>query len=188
MGDTGSTMHDATGHGHDGTLHSVTTGRPGYTGSGKAFGFSGDPSFVSVPDSADLNPSRSSFSFTLHLNYPARPSAAAEDFDVLRKGRGTSEGGSFKLEILTSGAAFCDFRGSAADGSVSSSSALTTGRWHTVTCSRTSSTVTVDGTSRTKSVSTGTISNSGSLYIGARSSSGGDQYRGTVDAVSVSKG
>ena len=190
MGDSGGTMHDSTGHGHDGTLHDVTTGVAGYTASGKAFGFSADPAFVTVPSATPLNPGTSSFSFTLHLKYPARPSASVEDFDVLRKGLGTSEGGSYKLEILQSGTAFCDFRGSTADGFASSSSALSTGKWHTVTCSRTPSTitVTVDGSSHTKSVSTGTISNTGSLTIGARSTSGGDQYRGTIDAVSISKG
>lgn len=190
MSDSGATMHDSSGHGHDGDLHGVTTGRTGYTGTGKAFGFFGDPSFAQVPDSSELNPSTSTFSFTMHIKLRSRPSDGVEDFDVLRKGLGSTEGGSYKLEILSSGTAFCDFRGSSADGSVSSSAALSVASWHTVTCARTATAVrvTVDGHTRSRSVSTGTIKNSGSLYIGARSSQGGDQYRGTVDAVSVTKG
>ncbi|MCU1475241.1 LamG-like jellyroll fold domain-containing protein [Amnibacterium sp.] len=186
MGDTGSTMADASGHGHTGTLHNVSTGQPG-TSSGKAFGFFSHPSYVSVPSSSELNPGTSSFSFTLHVKFSAKPSG---DYDVLRKGLSTTDGGSYKVEILAGGNAFCDFRGSSAQGSASSSGSLADNAWHTITCARTSSSVkvTVDGKTSSKSVSTGSISNSGSLYIGAKSSSGDDQYRGLVDRVSVNRG
>jgi hypothetical protein len=185
MGDSGSTMSDSSGHGHTGTLHNVSTGQPGTSG-GKAFGFLSHPSYVSVPSSSDLNPGTSSFSFTVHVKFSAKPSG---DYDVLRKGLSTTDGGSYKVEILSGGTAFCDFRGSA-QGSVSSSRNLADNAWHTITCARTSSTVklTVDGATSSKSVSTGSISNSGSLYIGAKSSSGDDQYRGLIDRVSVSRG
>ena len=186
MGDSGSTMSDSSGHGHTGTLHNVSTGQPG-TSSGKAFGFFSHPSYVSVPSSSDLNPGTSSFSFTVHVKFSATPSG---DYDVLRKGLSTTDGGSYKVEILSGGNAFCDFRGSSAEGSVSRSGNLANGAWHTITCARTSSSVklTVDGATSSKSVSTGSISNTGSLYIGAKSSSGGDQYSGVVDRVSVSRG
>ncbi len=186
MGDSGSTMSDASGHGHTGTLHDVATGQPG-TSSGKGFGFFSHPSYVSVPSSSDLNPGTSSFSFTVHVKFSSKPSG---DYDVLRKGLSTTDGGSYKVEILSGGNAYCNFRGSSAQGAVSSSRNLADNAWHTITCSRTSSSVkvTVDGSTSSKSVSTGSISNSGSLYIGAKSSGGADQYRGVVDRVSVSRG
>lgn len=189
MGDSGSTMADASGHGHTGTLHGVTTGQPGISG-GKGFGFFGHPSYVSVPSSSDLNPGTGSFSFSVHVRFSSKPSSSVGDYDVLRKGLSTSDGGSYKVEILKGGNAFCDFRGSTAEGSVSSSGSLADGDWHAITCSRTSSSVklTVDGRSYSKSVKTGSISNSGSLYIGAKSSSGADQYTGLVDRVSISRG
>jgi hypothetical protein len=46
----------------------------------------------------------------------------------------------------------------------------------------------VGGSSYTKTVTTGSISNSGSLYLGAKDGGGADQYRGTLDKVSVKKG
>lgn len=189
MGDTGSTMTDATGHGHTGTLHNVATGQPGISG-GHGFGFFSHPSYVSVPDSSALDPDTSSFSFTVHVRFSAAPSSTVGDFDVLRKGLSSSDGGSYKLEILRSGSAFCDFRGSSADGSVSRSRNLADGAWHTITCARSSSSVSirVDGTTVSKSVRTGSIANSGSLYLGAKNGSGADQYRGYLDAVSVSRG
>jgi Concanavalin A-like lectin/glucanases superfamily len=189
MGDTGSTMSDASGNGHTGHLTGVATGQPGISG-GHGFGFFSHPSVVSVPDSSALDPGTSSFSFTVHINTTSRPSSTVGDYDVLRKGLSTSDGGSYKLEILRGGNAFCDFRGSSADGSVASSGSLADGDWHTITCSRTSSSVklVVDGKSYSKSVKTGSIANSGSLYLGAKSGGGTDQYRGLMDRVSVSRG
>lgn len=188
MGDTGTTMTDSSGHHHNGTLHNVTTGQPGV--SGKAFLFSGKPSYVSVPSSLDLNPVTSSFTITLHVKFPARPTSAVGDFDVLRKGLSTTDGGSYKIEILQSGKAFCDFRGSTHEGSLTGTKALAVNAWHTITCTRTATSMklVVDGSTTSKSVTTGTISNTGNLYIGAKNSSGGDQLTGFVDSVTIKKG
>lgn len=189
MGDTGSTMKDASGHGHTGTLHRVGTGAAGYNGGG-AFSFTTKPAYVTVPSAGDLNPGSSSFGITLHVKYPSRPSAAVGDYDLLRKGFASTAGGDYKVEILGNGRAYCEFRGSAGTVSATSASAPSTGSWHTISCSRTATSVTVkvDGAATTRSGKSGTIANSGSLYIGARDSSGGDQYTGTLDAVSLTKG
>jgi hypothetical protein len=188
MDDTGTTMADSSGHNHVGTLHGVTTGQPGV--SGTAFGFAGKPSYVSVPSATDLNPGTATFTITLHVKFPARPSGSVGDFDVLRKGLSTTDGGSYKIEILGSGHAFCDFRGSTKEGSLTGSKALAVNAWHTITCTRTptSMKLTVDGSTTSKTVTTGTISNTGNLYIGAKNGSGGDQLTGSVDAVSLLKG
>jgi hypothetical protein len=188
MNDTGTTMADSSGHGHAGTLHNVRPGQPGV--SGTAFQFSGKPSYVGVPSATDLNPVTSNFTVTLHVKFPARPSSSVGDFDVLRKGLSTTEGGSYKIEILQSGRAFCDFRGSTHEGSLTGANALAVNTWHTIVCSRTATSMrlTVDGSTTSKTVTTGTLSNTGNLYIGAKSSSGADQLTGFVDAVSIQKG
>jgi Concanavalin A-like lectin/glucanases superfamily len=182
MNDTGSTMTDSSGHGHSGVLHNVTR-------NGSTFGFLSKPSYVTVSSATDLNPGSSNFSFTVHLKFSTKPSSTVGDYDVLRKGLSTTSGGSYKMEILQSGAAFCDFRGSA-EGKVTGSSNLANNAWHTVTCARTSTSVrlTVDGSTTSKTISTGSISNSSGIYIGAKDSSGNDQYRGYMDAASVNKG
>ena len=188
MDDTGTTMVDSSGHNHNGTLHNVMTGQPGF--SGKAYLFSGKPSYVSVPSATDLNPVTSTFTVTLHVKFPARPTSAVGDFDVLRKGLSTTDGGSYKIEILQSGHAFCDFRGSTREGSLTGTKALAVNAWHTITCTRTATSMklVVDGSTISKTVTTGTISNTGNLYIGAKNSSGGDQLTGFVDAVTIKKG
>ena len=188
MGDTGSTMSDASGHGHTGKLTRVATGQPGTSG-GKGFGFGslGTPSFVSVGSASDLNPGTSAFSFSLSVKFANKPGS---DYDLLRKGLSSTDGGSYKMEIWDNGKAFCDFRGSSAEGWISAGPNLADNAWHQITCSRTSTSVklTVDGSSYSKSVKTGTISNSGSLYLGAKNGGGQDQYKGLMDKVSVSRG
>jgi hypothetical protein len=188
MDDTGTTMTDSSGHGHNGTLHNVRTGQPGV--SGKAFQFASHPAYVSVPSATDLNPVTASFTITLHVRFPARPSSSVGDFDVLRKGLSTTDGGSYKIEILQSGKAFCDFRGSTHEGSLTGTKALAVNAWHTIVCTRTATSMklTVDGVATSKTVTTGTISNTGNLYVGAKNASGGDQFTGLVDAVTIQKG
>ena len=188
MNDTGTTMADSSGHNHPGTLHNVTPGQPGF--SGTAFLFSGKPSYVSVPSATDLNPVTSTFTITLHVKFPARPTSAVGDFDVLRKGLSSTDGGSYKIEILQSGKAFCDFRGATHEGSLTGTKALAVNAWHTIACTRTptSMKLVVDGVTTSKTVTTGTISNTGNLYIGAKNGSGGDQLTGLVDAVTIKKG
>ena len=188
MDDTGTTMVDSSGHHHNGTLHNVKPGQPGF--SGTAYLFSGKPSYVSVPSATDLNPGTATFTITLHVKFPARPTSAVGDFDVLRKGLSTTDGGSYKIEILQSGKAFCDFRGATHEGSLTGTTALAVNTWHTIACTRTptSMKLVVDGVAVSKAVTTGAISNTGNLYIGAKNSSGADQLSGLVDAVSIKKG
>ena len=188
MGDTGTTMTDASGHGHNGKMTNVAVSQPGY--SGNAFGFLSTPSYVTVPSATDLNPGTSAFGVTLHVRFSIRPSSSVGDYDLLRKGLSTTSGGSYKVEILGGGNAFCNYRGSSGSGSVSSGSNLANNAWHTITCARTSTSVrlTVDGTTYSRNVSTGTISNTSTVYLAAKNGGGEDQYRGLMDLVSVSKG
>lgn len=184
MNDTGTSMADSSGNSNTGKLKNVTTGDPGL--SGTSFGFAQKPSYVNVPDNSSLDPDTSDFTITLHVKFTQNPPSSVGDYDLLRKGLSTTSGGSYKVEIYNN-KALCNFRG-AKQGQVNSGPSLNDGKWHTIVCARTSSkvTLTVDGSSWSKSVSTGKISNSSSLMIGAKNTSGADQYNGFMDEVVIS--
>jgi hypothetical protein len=188
MDGSGSSMADATGRGHTGTLHNVAVRQPGV--SGTAYGFTGKPSYVTVPSSGDFSPGTGNFKFTVNVRFGAVPSSAVGDYDLLRRGLSSTSGGSYKMEILVSGRAFCDYRGTSGEVSVSNGPNLADNRWHKISCARSGNTVvlTVDGASWSRSGSIGSVSNSAGLYIGAKDTSGNDQYRGLMDSVSVTKG
>jgi hypothetical protein len=166
----------------------VAVRQPGVSGS--AFGFSGKPSYVTVPSSGDFSPGTGNFKVTMSVRFGAVPSAAVADYDLLRRGLSSTSGGSYKVEILRNGRAFCDYRGSSGEVKVSNGPNLADNRWHQITCARVGDSVvlTVDGASWSAGGRIGSIANSATLYIGAKDSSGNDQYTGLMDSVSVSRG
>src|SRR3954462_6288242 len=188
MGGTGSTMTDSSGRGHTGTLHNVTVQQPGLDG--MALGFLGKPSYITVPASADFTPGTGNYRVQLSVKFSSKPSASVGDYDLLRMGLGSTSGGDYKLEILGNGKAYCEYRGSSGTGSVTGGPVLSDNKWHTLVCARTASSVvlTVDGATFTTAKKTGNISSSVTLFIGARDTGGGDQYKGIMDSVSISKG
>jgi hypothetical protein len=184
---SGSTMRDSVGS-NDGALKNVALGKPGFRNN--AYSFNGSSSIVTVPSSSALNPGSAAFSFTVHVKFSKVPPT---DYDLLRKGRSSTSGGDYKLEILrrdsgTTGKASCHFDGSHASATKTAGPDLANGSWHTITCKKRASTITlvVDGVSYSKSVSVGSIANSAVLTVGAKSG-GGDWYNGLMDEVSVSK-
>ena len=88
-------MFDSAGP-NSGTLSNITLGVPGLAGT--AYGFNGVDSIVTVPDSPTLNPGSSDFSFTLSVRFTLIPKS---DYDLLRKGLSTTQGGDYKLEALS---------------------------------------------------------------------------------------
>jgi Concanavalin A-like lectin/glucanases superfamily len=142
------------------------------------------------PPPHSFTPGTGNFRIQLSVRCTARPSSAVGDYDLLRRGLSTTSGGDDKVEILQSGKAHCEFRGSGGAGGVSGGPALSDGRWHTIGCSRTASAVvlTVHGASYTTARRTGSITSAVTVYIGAKDGSGGDQYTGLMDSMSISKG
>lgn len=184
---SGSTMTDSVGS-NDGTLTNVALGQEGFLNSG--YGFDGSSSIAKVPSNSALNPDSADFSFTVHVKFSALPPS---DYDLLRKGRSSTAGGDYKLEIVlrnsgTTGKASCHFKGSLTSATKTAGPNLANGIWHTITCSKQASTITlsVDGVNHSKSASVGSIGNSAALTIGAKSG-GGDWYNGLMDEVSLSK-
>jgi hypothetical protein len=184
---SGRTMIDSSGNGNDGTTYHVTmTGVNGYKF---------DPASRSkavVPNSATLNPGASPFSYGVKVQSSHVP-ASGTDYDLLRKGIGTTAGGEYKIEIVRvkgEGRAFCLLKDSRGVGaSIRGTTNVTDGRVHTLTCTKSASglTLQVDALKpRTKTVTSGlgSISNTSALVIGAKTptvtGTAGDWYNGTL--------
>jgi hypothetical protein len=182
---SGSTMVDSSGNGNDGTLQNVTRVSPGFDGTGKAYQFNGTSSYVSVPNSASLNPGSADITISFYLNTTTLPTQG--DYDLVRKGVYTGQ--EYKIELLQSGQITCVFRGSTNHFNATGGSGLTNGSWHHIQCIKTSSQVQllIDGTViKTTNGTVGSISNSDGVYIGAHP--GNDFYNGLLDEVSISTG
>jgi hypothetical protein len=179
---SGSSMFDAIGA-HTGTLHSVTLGVPGFTGT--AYGFAGS-AYVSVPSASDLNPGNATLTVTIHVKTTSAP--ASPDWDLIRKGLYTTAGGEYKMEYQPSGQASCGFKGSAGYSELMAGPAVNNGQWHTVQCVKTSTAikVVVDGQAFTKTANIGSIANTDAVPIGARP--GSEYFQGALDEASIQIG
>jgi hypothetical protein len=193
MDDTsGTVMTDSAGT-NTGTLVNVQTGVPGH--SGTAFRFDGTDSYASVPSTSALNPGTSPITFTAYVRYTTTPpSGSTTDYDVLRKGTASDSAQFYKLEIRSDNRAVCRFVGSQTSSTgllIHTGPRLNDGRWHSLTCKKTSSRIKliVDGTTYSKTGTVGSIANSGPLTLGAKPGNRFmDFYDGDLDEVSVSIG
>jgi uncharacterized protein (TIGR03437 family) len=186
------TMIDSGGATHThGRWKDIRAGVPGFAGTG--YRFNGYTSRVIVDDDPSLHPGSSSFSVTAHVNFTVIPTSAnGGDYDLVRKGVGTTKGGYWKIEAYptsnqTRVTGLCQMKGSSNHIKITGSpSSLNDGKWHTVTCTKTDTevTLTVDGTSYVKSVTIGSITNAAPLTVGAKPDAGGDWYNGDMDEVS----
>lgn len=184
---SGTTAFDSSGNGNDGTAENVVMTGNGYV-------FNGSSSKVVVPTSSSLNPGTAAFSFSVTFQSTLPPGAGL-DYDLLRKGLTTTSGGEYKVEILQADGkarALCVVKDSSKKAlQIRGNTDLTDGAVHTITCTRTSSglTVVVDNLApRTKSGSTGSISNTAPLSIGAKADggTGADWFDGVILEASVS--
>jgi hypothetical protein len=194
-----SVMTDSSGNGNDGTQLKNITSAPGFAGNGYHFV---QGSLVTVPDSDTLDPGTADISITVHVRFDqVPPPKTVGDYDLIRKGLAGTAGGEWKVEIFppsgskTLAPAFCLFKDAAKKvASIRGSKNLADGRWHTITCSKTSSAVklVVDGgATETKTLATalGSISNNQPVGLGQKpESGGGDQFIGDMDEVSVAIG
>jgi hypothetical protein len=179
---SGTVMNDSVGT-HNGTLHSVQLGLPGFTGT--SYGFNGSSSYVTVPSSTDLNPGSANITFTIHLKTTGTPPPAPADWDLFRKGVYTSAGGEYKMEFQGTGKLSCGFKGTGGYAELTDGPAINDGRWHTVSCVKTSTAieVVVDGLVFTKAKKIGSIANTTAVTIGSHP--GSDWYKGQLDEASI---
>ena len=195
-----TTMHDSSGHGITGKIGSVVkTGvrvqgavayRFPYTAPNKTP--ADTPRLVTV-GSAAMNPGSRDFSVTIRYR-------TTHDFgNIMQKGQHGAKGGYWKLEA-PHGKLTCLFRGlvngQLTGKTVNSGVALNDGNWHTVTCLRTATrlTMTIDGTTtRRARGATGTISNNVPMTIGGKVNCDQvkvtcDFFSGDIDRIEVAAG
>lgn len=192
-----SVMVDSGGSGINGTIGSGV--KTGVTGSGATFyrfpfvkGLSKaylPERLVKVGDTASLDPQGSSYTVTFRMR------TKQGWVNVIQKGQSGAAGGFWKFE-LDDGYMQCLFRGPNGSFSRYSKARVNDGAWHTISCSRTASGVsmTVDGVATaTRSGWTGPIDNKAPVSIGGKSSCNGtttgcDYFSGDLDWVRISKG
>ncbi len=174
---SGTVMHDSSGNGNDGTLHNVAL-------NGSAYGFNGTSSYVSVPNSASLNPGTLNVRLSATVKINSLPTAG-NDYDIVRKGLAGTKGGEYKLEVLASGTALCRFEGASGAVTVQSTAKIAPGAFHTIRCTKAAKQVTlvVDGATKQVAAAVGAISNTSALYIAAKP--GDDFLNGYLNQVSI---
>jgi Concanavalin A-like lectin/glucanases superfamily len=180
------TMVDSAGGDNNGKTANITR-------SGGRYVFNGTDSLATVPDKSNLDPGTKDVRLTARISVTKTP-RTGQTFDVVRKGVTTSEGGDYKIEIGRSpsgtAVAFCLFKDSNGRvGLVGGTTNLANKGFVTITCSKTSSKVTldVDGKKTTISTTLGSINNSSPLYVGAKGD-GTDWFPGEMAWVRVEIG
>jgi hypothetical protein len=183
-------MVDDSGHSNNGILQDVAANAGFYT-------FNGSTSRVVVPDNPDgsLDPGTADFSYSVRVRTTTVPDDVAGDYDLLRKGLGSTKGGYFKVELYpnssnTKARALCQAQGTKGAAKLVGSANLADGAWHTITCTKKPSALNmyVDGALKaTKPNTIGSIANAAALTIGAKDI-GGDWFRGDMDDATVSIG
>jgi hypothetical protein len=185
---SGTTMTDSSGHGYNGTISNVKLGVAGVSGTG--YQFNGSTSRVIVPDAPGLDAGSANFIVTVNVAFTSLP---ADDYDLVRKGLASTNGGDWKMEIMPvngQGIARCYWRGTAGSKTKTAGPNLADGRYHTISCRKTSTTIAliVDGTTYSSTKTIGSIDNSAPISVGAKAGSGGDWYKGRMDEVSLTIG
>jgi hypothetical protein len=178
MNETTGAAVDSSGNGNNGTLFG------GITRTGKGYRFDGATGYVQVPNSVSLNPGSGAITITAKFALEGAPTPAGADYDLVRKGLAGTAGGDYKVEVLSTGAALCRFRGTTAV-QVRGGTNLGSGT-HTVKCVKTSGEVKVivDGSVKaTKKAQVGAISNTQPVMLGAKP--GDDYTKGFVDFITI---
>ncbi len=162
------------------------------TSDGYAFDLNSDasPGYITVDGTSNIFSNGFPIQFSVEVKGVGVPSAGVGDYDVVR---GTP-GGNWKIEIVarnnrTTASALCFFKGNNGKANVVGGPDLSNSSgWTKITCTNTGSAVQLSvGTTMVKSVAvkTGSIPNSGPMLIGAKDTSGGDQYSGYARNVSI---
>jgi laminin G domain protein len=191
-------MDDSSGNGIDGVIGTGVLAGTRLSGGGTGYRFP-----YARPDTPPANPRR-----LVQVAHDNRLNPGAGEFavelrlrtthvfgNVIQKGQSGSPGGYWKFQ-QPNGKISCLFRGSRGSGTASSGTTrVNDGRWHTVRCERTSSSVvmTVDGvvTGRNRNP-TGTIANTKPLTIAGKLSCdqvevGCDYFAGEIDYVRIER-
>jgi hypothetical protein len=157
--DTLPTMVDSAGSDNNGTTRNIKL-------SGGAYSFNGTSSYATAPDKANLDPGAANVRLSVRLSFTQVP-RVGQTYDIVRKGLNTTAGGYYKIEIRRSSTgqavAACRFRdANGRAGDITGTANLAGKGFVTITCTKTSSGVTVNagGGAATVAKALGSISNS----------------------------
>ena len=187
--DFGTVMVDSSGYGNNGTMYNIVTSGAGYV-------FNGTSSKVVVKNSASLTPGPRDFWYSAQFQTDRMP-GVDEDYDIIRKGAASTEGGGFRLEIEYSkgmGVGYCSISDSAGVTlSVRGKKNLADGLFHTATCYKTATGISlvVDNQAPiVKEGALGSIVDIKDLALGCKQSTckkeDSDWYYGTLRSVTIS--
>jgi hypothetical protein len=185
MNETSGQMIDSSGNANNGTPTDVVR-------TGSTYVFNGSTSHVPVPDAASLDPKANDITLTARVKVNGT-SLDDDSYDVVRKGFVTTEGGDYKMEIKrtadpTVGKLHCLFKGSGGTVNKMFWRDVVDGRWHTLQCVKTSTSVvaSVDGKFATKTGTAGSIANASNVMVGAKKADPfDDMFDGSMDFVSI---
>ncbi len=183
-----ATNANDTSDGNNGTVQNVTF-------SGNAAHFNGRSSKITVPYNANLSADSANVTATVQIATTVKPGTGDFDFDLMRS---APTGKMYKIELFPRSGkaqAQCIFIGSANRTTLPGGPSLSDGAWHTITCQKTSSkvTLTVDGVlvaSRTMTIGSIHHRSGAAFALGYKptSSGGADFYNGAMKGVSVAIG
>ncbi len=185
MNEASGPMIDSSANNNDGSPTDVLR-------TGSTYTFNGSTSRVAVPDSDGLDPLENDITLTASVQVTNAP-MDDDSYDIVRKGLSASPGGDYKMEIKrasnsTVAKLHCLFKGSGGKVNKVARPDIVDGRWHTLECVKTSTSVVarVDGKSYTKAGSAGSISNPKEVLVGAkRTNPFDDMFDGSMGFVSI---
>jgi concanavalin A-like lectin/glucanase superfamily protein len=184
---TGTLVVDASGHKHGGVILThggKLTAKPGIRGRGSQFPHRGR-AIIQIANRKSLNPRSRGFVFGAALRLG--PTRAASRSNIVQKGYYNQAGGQWKLQLASGGVPVCVIYGDAGRIKAVARHGVGDGRWHRVSCARTSTGVTVwiDGkhAGRVDGL-TGRIANDSPVRVGGKKvTAGNKQFRGRLDNV-----
>jgi len=189
--DFGTVMVDSSGYGNNGTMYNIVTSGAGYV-------FNGASSKAVVKNSVSLTPGDSNFWYSAQFQTDRMP-GVGEDYDIIRKGAASTDGGGFRLEMEYSkgmGVGYCSISDNSGHTvSVRGKKNLADGLLHTATCYKTPTGVTLVVDNLAPIVKAGTltgVTDIKDLASGCKSSTckkpDSDWYYGTLRSVTISIG
>ncbi len=178
------TMVDSAGGDNNGSTRNITL-------SGGAYVFNGSTSMASAPDKANLDPGTANLKLTVRLSFTRVPHG---NYDIVRKGTVTTSGGYYKIEIARTSngnaIAVCRVRDvQGRSGEVYGTANLAGKGFVTITCTKTSTgvTLTAGGKTTTTARNLSSTSNGAGVTIGQKGD-GTDQFPGLIDFVKIEIG
>jgi hypothetical protein len=183
----GTRVVDASGHKHGGVIavhRGKITPTRGVVRRGAQFPHQGR-AIIQIADRKGLDPGSRSFLFGGFIKVAA--SMATTGANLVQKGYYKQAGGQWKLQLLGGGVPACVINGDGGRVKAAAKRSVANGKWHKVTCSRTSTGVTVwiDG-KRAGSArgATGRIASVAPVKIGGKKvKAPNKQFHGRIDSV-----